>query len=221
MTTQPSYFFSLQDYAHRELFEGITHVWEALDRIQPYLQKLKPLLKVDLPAGVYVENPSLIYLGQGVTIEPGAFIRGPCIIGNGSIIRHGAYVRGGVITGKNCVIGHSTEIKQSILLDNVCAAHFNYVGDCILGNQVNLGAGVKCANLRLDHKNVWVRIGEEKFDTGLKKFGAIIGDRVQLGCNCVTNPGTLLGPGVLSAPCQTITGFAKRRAGLPTHSLTS
>lgn len=224
MTTEPSYYFSLDAYAHKELFEGIVHVWESLDKLKPYLDKYcQSATPLDAFKGVYFKNPSLIRLGQGVSIEPGAYIEGPCFIGDGTSIRHGAYIRGYVATGRNCVIGHGTEIKHSILLDEVCAAHFNYVGDCILGNRVNLGAGVKCANLRLDHRQVRVRIGREKIDTGLKKLGAIIGDQAQLGCNSVTNPGVLLGPGVLCAPCKNISGFVARDIPLthPTHSFTS
>ncbi len=221
MTTHPSYYFSYPTYAHKELFEGVAHVWEALGRLEGYLQMYCHTPPLGVPAGVYLENPLLIRFGEGVIIEPGAYIRGPCFIGDGTIIRHGAYIRGHVVTGNNCVIGHGTEIKRSILLDEARAGHFNYVGDSILGNRVNLGAGVKCANLRLDQQNVCVRIGKEKIDTRLHKLGAVIGDRGQLGCNCVTNPGTLLGPGVVCAPCQNITGFIARDVLLPPPSLTS
>ncbi len=223
MTTQPSYFFALETYAHKGLFEGIANVWEALSRLSDYLVehgKADPKVQLDAFKGVYFENPSLIRLGKGVRIEPGAFVQGPCILGDGTVVRHGAYIRGDVVTGKNCVIGHGTEIKHSILFDDVCAAHFNYVGDCILGNRANLGAGVKCANLRLDRRNVHVRIGKEKIDTGLQKLGAIIGDHGQVGCNCVTNPGVLLGPGVLCAPCKNISGFIARDV-IPTYPTNS
>jgi UDP-N-acetylglucosamine diphosphorylase / glucose-1-phosphate thymidylyltransferase / UDP-N-acetylgalactosamine diphosphorylase / glucosamine-1-phosphate N-acetyltransferase / galactosamine-1-phosphate N-acetyltransferase len=226
MATHPSYFFDWQLYAHAELFEGISNVWEALEKLADYLQThLPPHTKTTPPAypGVYFENPSQIHLGKDVRIEPGAYIRGPCWIGEGSVIRHGAYIRGDVVTGTHCVIGHGTEIKHSILFDKAHAPHFNYVGDSILGNSVNLGAGVKCANFRLDQNPIYVRIGKEKIYTGLKKLGVIVGDRGQLGCNCVTNPGTLLGPGVLCPPCQNITGFIPRDSHLTRslHPLTS
>ncbi len=219
MTTHYSKFFSLKSFAHAEIFENTTHVWEALSRISSYLQKLILQSSSEIPTGVYLENPSQIYLGKGVSIEPGAFIRGPCFIGDGTSIRHGAYIRGDVITGTHCVIGHGTEIKNSILLDHVCVSHFNYVGDSILGKNVNLGAGVKCANFRLDHNEVHIRIGEDKLNTGLQKLGAIIGDDGQIGCNCVTNPGTLLPPNVKFPPCQAIGSNSK--AGLSTFIVTS
>ncbi len=222
MTTHPSYFFDCQAYSHAELFEEISNVWEALENLNDYLKAhAEKFTKSPLSAypGVHFENASLIYIGDNVRIEPGAYIRGPCFIGGGSTIRHGAYIRGNVVTGIHCVIGHGTEIKSSILFDSVHAAHFNYIGDSILGNGVNLGAGVKCANYRLDQKNIYVRRGREKVDTGLKKLGAIIGDGGQIGCNCVINPGALLSPGVLFPPSQTITGFVPKDAHL-THFLT-
>ncbi len=207
MKLEPKDFFDLSTYSHKELFESKEFVWEALSALQEYMDKL---LKRSMPShkheGVFFENPETIVIGKGVVIEPGAYLKGPCWIGDGSVIRHGAYIRGYVLTGRKCVIGHATEIKHSILLDDAHAAHFNYVGDSILGNHVNLGAGVKCANLRLDKQTISVRWEKQKFNTGLQKFGAVFGDHSQLGCNAVSNPGTLLLPNVVCAPCLSVGG---------------
>ena len=204
----PSSFFSLADYAHAELFEGATHVWEALAKLSAYLEKRQlGKIEVEIPEGVHLVHKDKISIGKGTIVEPGAYISGPCLIGENCAIRHGAYIRGDVVTGDGCVIGHATEIKHSILLNNASAAHFNYVGDSILGNNVNLGAGVKLANFKLDHKEVCLFFKGEKVSTGLKKFGAVLGDGVQLGCNAVTSPGTLMGPGALCYPCAYVKGI--------------
>jgi UDP-N-acetylglucosamine diphosphorylase / glucose-1-phosphate thymidylyltransferase / UDP-N-acetylgalactosamine diphosphorylase / glucosamine-1-phosphate N-acetyltransferase / galactosamine-1-phosphate N-acetyltransferase len=207
MTLSPQNFFDFSDFVHKTLFEKREFVWEALLSLKAYIDELvarprKPFFQ----EGVFLENPEKIVIGQGTKIEAGAYIRGPCWIGEESIIRHGAYVRDYVLTGKGCVIGHATEIKHSILLDGVHAAHFNYVGDSILGNYVNLGAGAKCANLRLDQRAIVVHWEKQKIETDLRKFGAILGDYAQLGCNTVTNPGTLLFPKVICAPCLNVGG---------------
>jgi NDP-sugar pyrophosphorylase family protein len=202
-----NYYFSLEEFPYKELFEGSHFVWEALAKLSLFLEE-QPLGKIEgkVSAGAHLVNPELITIGKGTVVEPGAFIRGPCIIGKDCEIRHGAYIRGNVVTGNDCVIGHATEIKRSILLNHVCAGHFNYVGDSILGNRANLGAGVKCANLRLDHNTISILFQGEKFQTHLNKFGAVIGDDAQLGCNCVTNPGTLIGKETFCHPCINVCG---------------
>lgn len=206
-------FFSLGSWHHPELFEKTAFVWEALHRLAPYLERQKlGKIEVKVPSTAYLVNPELISIGAGTVIEPGAYIQGPVIIGPDNHIRHSAYVRGYVVTGKNCVIGHSTEVKQSILLNGAHAAHFNYVGDSILGSDANLGAGVKLANFRLDHQEVNVFFKGQKISTGLRKFGAIIGDGAQIGCNAVTNPGTLIGPQAFCYPCVNIKGIISSRA---------
>jgi NDP-sugar pyrophosphorylase family protein len=199
------HYFSLDGFAHAELFEGTTYVWEALARLKAYLQK-KTYKKIAPPSGVYFVNPDQIFIGDKTVIEPGAFIQGPVVIGEENTIRHGAYIRGHVVTGKGCLIGHGTEVKQAIFLDGAKAAHFNYVGDSILGRDVNLGAGVKLANFRLDGGEVMVTADGKKIKTGLKKLGAILGDGVQIGCNAVTSPGTLIGPESVCYPCLNIYG---------------
>ncbi len=144
-----------------------------------------------------------IRLGKGVLIEPGAMIKAPAIIGDYSEIRQGAYLRGHCLVGERCVVGHTTEMKHSILLNDAKAGHFAYLGDTILGNNVNLGAGTKCANLRFFSGNVQICAEGETVDTGLRKFGAILGDQVQTGCNAVISPGTLIGPESLLLPNTT------------------
>lgn len=134
-----------------------------------------------------------IRLGKGVKIESGAFIQSPVIIGDYSEVRQGAYMRGYCLIGKRCVVGHVTEVKHAVFLDGAKAGHFAYLGDSLLGNDVNLGAGTKLANLRFTPGNVRVKTSEGLVDSGLRKFGAVLGDHVQTGCNSVTNPGTLLG----------------------------
>jgi bifunctional N-acetylglucosamine-1-phosphate-uridyltransferase/glucosamine-1-phosphate-acetyltransferase GlmU-like protein len=146
---------------------------------------------------------SRIQLGRGVLIESGALIKEPAILGDQSEIRQGAYLRGYCLVGKRCVVGHTTEVKHSIFLNDAKAGHFAYLGDSILGGDANLGAGTKFANLRFLPGNVQVRTENETIDSGLRKFGAILGDKAQTGCNSVTNPGTLIGPEGILMPNTT------------------
>jgi len=143
--------------------------------------------------GAYLFNDRIL-IGPNAIIEPGALVKGPVVIGNNTEIRQGAYVRGDCIIGNRCVVGHTTEMKGSILLDGAKAGHFAYIGDSILGNEVNLGAGTKLANLKMIPGTVMVRSGRDRVDTGRRKIGAILGDRTETGCNSVTSPGTLMGP---------------------------
>jgi len=145
-----------------------------------------------------------ISIGQGVLIEPGAYIKSPTIIGDQTEVRHGAYIRGYCLIGANCVVGHVTEVKNSIFLNGAKAGHFAYLGDSILGNQVNLGAGTKLANLRFIKGEVSINTPKGLIKTGLRKLGAILGDQVQTGCNSVTNPGTLLGKKSMVIPNTTV-----------------
>jgi carbonic anhydrase/acetyltransferase-like protein (isoleucine patch superfamily) len=143
--------------------------------------------------GAYLFNDRIL-IGSNTIIEPGALVRGPVVIGDNTEIRQGAYVRGHCIIGNGCVVGHTTEMKSSIMLDGAKAGHFAYIGDSILGNEVNLGAGTKLANLKMIPGTVIVRSGREQVDTGRIKIGAVLGDRTETGCNSVTSPGTLMGP---------------------------
>jgi len=154
-------------------------------------------------AGVILTG-NRIRIGKGVLIEPGAFIKSPTIIGDQTEVRHGAYIRGNCIIGRNCVVGHVTEVKHTIFLDGAKAGHFAYLGDSILGNRVNLGAGTKLANLRFIKGAISIATPGSMVKTGLDKLGAILGDHVQTGCNSVTNPGTLLGRESMVIPNTTV-----------------
>jgi NDP-sugar pyrophosphorylase family protein len=201
-------FFSLEEYSHASLFKDCHYPWEALEHLQEYLNSMAlGKIEVVIPSGVHLVNPESISIGEGTVIEPGVYIQGPCSIGKHCTIRHGAYLRGDVLIGDFCVVGHGTEVKHSILLNRAAAAHFNYVGDSILGNGCNLGAGAICANLRLDHQMVSVFAQEQRMTTHLKKLGAMIGDGAQVGCNCVINPGTIFGKNSSCFPCLSVYGF--------------
>ncbi len=205
----PTSFFNLEHFQHAALFNSSAQVWEVITFLPAYLNKLTlGNIEILIPSGVILERPELISIGKGTVIEPGTLIRGPCIIGKNCTIRQGAYIRGNFIAGDNCVIGHCTEVKNSIMLDNSKAPHFAYLGETVLGNNVNLGAGVKCANFKFDGKEIIIHHAGKHFATGLRKLGAIIGDDSQLGCNSATNPGTLIGKYCHLYPCTNFGGVA-------------
>lgn len=200
--------FDLSEYAHKKLFDNISSVWEALDKISNYLKGYTlGTLQGEISPKAYLVNVDQISIGIGTVVEPGAYIQGPCIIGNYCTIRHGAYIRGNVVIGDHSVVGHNTEVKGSIFLNHAQAAHFSYVGDSIIGNHVNLGAGAKLANLLFNKKSIKVQTGENKIDTKRRKLGAILGDNSQIGCNSVTNPGTILCKRACVHPCINLGGI--------------
>ena len=166
--------------------------------------------------GAYLFNDRIL-IGSDTIIEPGALIKGPVAIGGNTEIRQGAYVRRDCIVGNGCIVGHTTEIKGSIMLDGAKAGHFAYIGDSILGNEVNLGAGTKLANLKMIPGTVTVRSGKKLVDTGRRKIGAILGDRTETGCNSVTSPGTLMGPKSIVYPGLAVPAghYAKRTVVMP------
>jgi NDP-sugar pyrophosphorylase family protein len=204
----PATYFDLSSFKHAALFCDIKQVWDVIPKISAYLneQELGQIL-TEIPQGAHIVNPHQISIGKGSIIEPGAYIKGPCILGDHCIIRQGAYIRGDFICGNHCVIGHDTEVKNTLFLDKAHAAHFAYLGDSVLGNGVNLGAGTKCANLKLDKSPVVVYVNGRRFSTGLRKMGAILGDGVQTGCNSVLNPGTLMGKNSICYPCVNLGGI--------------
>ena len=205
--------FDLTHFEHAKMFEPFKYPWEVLRYLTDYFKEIKlGECKGEVSSQAYIINPELIYIGKGAVVEPGAYIRGPCYLDDGCVVRHGAYIRGYVIAGKESVIGHDTEIKNSILLNHAHAAHFAYVGDSLLGNRVNLGAGTKCANLRLDSSEVVVHFEGKKIATGLRKLGAVLGDDTQLGCNVVTNPGTITAKRVWVFPGINFGGFISEGA---------
>lgn len=195
-----------------KLFESVEFPWEVLNNLDAFFESFfntheGNTQNARISPQAALISPSMIWVGKDVIVEPGAYIEGPCVLGDQTVVRHGAYVRGKVITGKGCVIGHATEIKGSILLDGAKASHFAYIGDSILGNRVNLGAGTRLANLRLDKGKISLRVDKEKILTGRKKLGAILGDGAQTGCNCVTNPGTVFARETLAYPLTNPKGF--------------
>ena len=207
--TDPTDFFDLTQFEHRGLWRRGDRVWDALKRLHAYLEALAPPGSVDIQGeisrGAILQGTG-IRIGPGTVVEDGAHIAGPALIGSDCRIRHGAYLRGGVIAGDGCVVGHATEVKGAILLNRSKAPHFAYVGDSILGQGANLGAGTKLSNLTLvsarspetgRRPTLRIRIEDRSYDTGLAKLGAILGDDVQTGCNCVTHPGCLVGPRTL------------------------
>ncbi len=187
--------------------------WAALGKtltafIRAFVEKIpkEQRLRGNISPYAVIDNAEGVFIGEGAIVEPHTFISGPTYIAPGAAIRQGAYVRGSVFLCKNAVIGHTTEAKGAILLPNSKAAHFAYVGDSILGTDTNMGAGTKLANLRFDHGEVIVHFNGKKVKTGLKKFGAILGNRSQTGCNSVTNPGAILLPSAFLLPNSTGTG---------------
>jgi NDP-sugar pyrophosphorylase family protein len=204
----PANFFDLSNFKHAKIFDDCNYVWDAITKISEYLSSYKNFkIEVDVPDNAYLIDKESISIGKGTIIEPGAYIKGPCIIGDNCVVRHGAYIRGDFIAGDSCVIGHDTEVKSTIMLNYAHAAHFAYLGNSILGNNVNLGAGTKCANLKLDGEKINLLCDGLLIATGLRKLGSIIGDGCQLGCNSVTNPGTILEKNVFCYPCTNFGGF--------------
>jgi NDP-sugar pyrophosphorylase family protein len=189
---RPADLFDLSQTEHASLFEGCEYAWEALKKIAPYIHaNLKPKLRNRCEGVAYIGEQ--VFIGEGTVVEDGAMIKGPAIIGRNCEIRHNAYIRDHVIIGDNCTIGNSCEVKNSFLFNYAAAPHFNYVGDSILGHKAHLGAGVKISNLKVVKGNVTVVANGKSIDTGLRKFGALLGDHTDIGCNAVLNPGTIIG----------------------------
>lgn len=208
---------SLQIFA--PFFEASAEPWAWLKNIGAALASLPaPAARGDVPPGVRIEGA--VHIAPDVKLPAYCTIIGPAWIGPGVEIRPGAFVRGNVIVGAGCVLGNACEFKNCLLMDGVQAPHFSYVGDSILGNKAHLGAGAICSNLRLDQQPVTVRAAERVFETGLRKFGAILGDAAEVGCNAVLNPGSVLGKRALVAPGTVFTGvlaaetIARQRAPL-------
>lgn len=185
-------------------FPGDVAPWEWLKRIGPALASLRAHVPARVPAGIHIEG--IVWIEDSVKLPAYATIIGPTWIGARTEIRPGAFVRGNVIVGEGCVLGNACEFKNSLLMDGVQVPHFSYVGDSVLGNKVHLGAGVICSNLRLDQKPISIRASEATYETGLRKFGAILGDGAEVGCNAVLNPGSILGKRALVSPTRAFSG---------------
>ncbi|MEX2580970.1 MAG: UDP-N-acetylglucosamine diphosphorylase [Verrucomicrobiales bacterium] len=192
----PADILDLSETEHAELFPAGQPVWSALSDIGGYLERLLERIDGPLVRGEVHESAFVgprVHVAPGATIEPHAVVKGPAWIGPGTVVRSGAYLRENVIAGSDCVLGNSSEFKNCLLFNDCEAPHFNYVGDSILGHRAHLGAGVICSNVRLDRARVKIRTIEGSTDTGLRKFGAVVGDRTEIGCNAVLSPGSILG----------------------------
>ena len=185
-----------------ELFDGIEYPWQALDLISDFIKKLGPTL----PKDEYDEIAPEVWVAKDSTVFPSAYIKGPCIIDHGTEVRQCAFIRGSAIVGKNAVVGNSTELKNVVLFDNVQVPHYNYVGDSILGFKAHMGAGSITSNVKSDKTLVVVKNGDEHIETKRKKFGAILGDNVEVGCNSVLNPGSVIGRGASIYPLSCVRG---------------
>lgn len=185
-----------------ELFEGKTYPWEVLADISDFIVKLGE----SLPEDEYEKCGENVWIAKDAKVFPSAYIGGPCIIDHEAEIRHCAFIRGSAIVGKKCVVGNSTELKNVVLFDNVQTPHYNYVGDSVLGFKSHMGAGSITSNVKSDKTLVVIKNGEEKIETGRKKVGAFLGDYVEVGCNSVLNPGTVLGRHVSVYPTSCVRG---------------
>src|SRR5882762_10539488 len=189
---KPADLFDLSQTEHASIFDGCEYAWDALKKIAVYLAgHLRPRLNNRCEGVAYIgEN---VFIGEGTVIEDGAMIKGPAIIGKNCEIRHNAYIREHVIVGDHCVIGNACEFKHSLLFNYSVVPHFNYVGDSILGFKAHLGAGVKLSNFKVTSGSVAVEVNGKRLDTKLRKFGALLGDNTDVGCNAVLNPGSIIG----------------------------
>ena len=181
---------------------GFDYPWQALKGIKDLILKLGSALGEE-----YTEVTPTVWVHNTAVVAPTAYLGAPCIIGAGTEIRHCAFIRGSALVGENCVVGNSVELKNVILFDNVQVPHYNYAGDSILGYKSHMGAGAVTSNVKSDKTLVTVKNGDEKIETGLKKFGAVLGDWVEVGCNSVLNPGTVIGPHSNVYPTSCVRGF--------------
>jgi len=200
--------FDLDASAYGDFLAAFEWPWEALRELEALARRLGRGIRAgDVMPGAHILGDD-VDIGPGTVVEPGAVIKGPTVIGADCEIRAGAYVRGNAVIADRCVVGNSSEVKNSLMLEGSHAPHFNYVGDSILGLRANLGAGVKLSNWKVAaHKGIKLVVGGRVIDTGLDKLGAILGDDVEIGCNSVTNPGTVVGPRtIIYANCN-VRGF--------------
>jgi len=180
---------------------GFAYPWQALNGIKDLILELGTTLGAD-----YTEVSPTVWVHKTAVVAPTAYLGAPCIIGANTEVRHCAFIRGSALVGENCVVGNSVELKNVILFDNVQVPHYNYVGDSILGYKSHMGAGSLTSNVKSDQTLVVVKNGEERMETGLKKFGAMLGDFVEVGCNSVLNPGTVIGRNTNIYPTSCVRG---------------
>ncbi len=194
--------YNLNETIAKDLFKGATYPWEVLPKIEEFIINLGK----KLDKNEYEEKEGNIWIAKSAKIAPTAYIAGPAIIGKNAEIRHCAFIRGKAIIGENAVVGNSTELKNVILFNKVQVPHYNYVGDSILGYKAHMGAGSITSNVKSDKKLVIVKSKEEQIETGLKKFGAMIGDEVEVGCGSVLNPGSVIGKHTNIYPLSSVRG---------------
>ena len=193
--------YNLNETIAADLFEGKEYPWEVLPEISDFIKKLGPTLDPEK----YEQRGEDIWVAKSAKIFDSAYLNGPLIIDENTEVRQCAFIRGSAIVGKNCVVGNSTELKNVVLFNNVQVPHYNYVGDSVLGFKSHMGAGSITSNVKSDKTLVVVK-GEENYETGLKKFGAMLGDRVEVGCNSVLNPGTVVGRWCNIYPLSSVRG---------------
>ncbi len=197
--------YDLEKTLAADVFADCEYPWEVLPLISDFILQLGKTL----PQEKYEKRGEDIWVAKSAVIAPTAYIKGPCIIDENAEIRHCAFIRGKAVIGKNCVVGNSTEIKNVILFDNVQVPHYNYVGDSVLGYRSHMGAGAVTSNVKQDKTPVTVNYKGEKIETGLKKFGAMLGDFVEVGCGSVLNPGTVVGTHTNIYPLSMVRGFVE------------
>ncbi|GLC30218.1 UDP-N-acetylglucosamine pyrophosphorylase [Clostridium omnivorum] len=202
MNISVNQLLNIEELDARAIFEGVKYPWEALAKIKNFIFEYAKNLPDD-----FERIEEFVWVGKGTTIEKSVLIKGPAIIGYNCEIRHSAYIRDNVILGNNVVVGNSTEIKNSILFNKAQVPHYNYVGDSILGYKAHLGAGAITSNLKSDGTLVKVKCGTDIIETGLRKFGAILGDLSEVGCNSVLNPGTIIGKDSIVYPLSSVRGY--------------
>lgn len=200
--------FDLSHTQAKAYLENFTYPWEALGGIKAYIERLGETLD----KAEYEEISPKVWVHKSAKIAKTACINAPCIIGAETEVRHGAFVRGSALVGKNCVVGNSVELKNVILFDNVQTPHYNYVGDSILGYKAHMGAGSITSNVKSDKTPVVVKDGETRMETGLKKMGAMLGDFVEVGCNSVLNPGTVVGRNTNIYPLSCVRGVVPQKS---------
>ena len=195
--------YSLDQTIAKDIFNGVTYPWEVLPKISNFILELGATLSED----EYEKRGENVWVATSAKVAPTAFINGPAIIGKDAEVRHCAFIRGNAIVGEGAVVGNSTELKNVILFNKVQVPHYNYVGDSVLGYKSHMGAGSITSNVKSDKKLVVVKAGEEKIETGMKKFGAMLGDEVEVGCGSVLNPGTVVGNHSNIYPLSSVRGF--------------
>ena len=198
--------YDLEHTLAKDYLQQFEYPWQALKGIKNLILELGPALGEE-----YTEVSPCVWIHKTATVAPTAYIGGPSIIGAHTVVRHCAYVRENALVGDNCVIGNSVELKNVSLFDNVQVPHFNYVGDSILGYKSHMGAGSLTSNVKSDQTLVTVKNGDERIETGLKKFGAMLGDHVEVGCNSVLNPGTVVGRNSNIYPTSCVRGVVPEK----------